>query len=152
MISGRWKLFEFNLRFSSKHDQRTQTIHHFCAKPLPSISVGSNFYIQKSVDLTSNGHSRLANTEDMFVLCHLGVPRIEWDQWFLTIDGMVERPRTYRFDDLMGYPKIEVVSIHQCCGSPFSPFEPTRRVCNVRWGGIRLLDLLADCRPSTECS
>jgi DMSO/TMAO reductase YedYZ molybdopterin-dependent catalytic subunit len=63
---------------------------------------------------------------------------------------MVERPRTYRFDDLIRYPKTEVVSIHQCCGSPFSPFEPTRRVCNVKWGGVRLLDVLADCRPSTN--
>src|SRR5262249_46460405 len=29
-----------------------------------------------------------------------------------------------------------------------APFEPTRRVCNVRWGGVRLADVLADCRPS----
>jgi DMSO/TMAO reductase YedYZ molybdopterin-dependent catalytic subunit len=27
------------------------------------------------------------------------------------------------------------------------PSEPTRRVCNVIWGGARLVDLLADCRP-----
>jgi DMSO/TMAO reductase YedYZ molybdopterin-dependent catalytic subunit len=61
---------------------------------------------------------------------------------------MVERPRTLRFDDLMRYPKTEVASVHQCCGSPFAPFEPTRRVCNVRWDGVRLADVLADCQPS----
>ena len=66
----------------------------------------------------------------------------------LTIDGMVEHPRTLRFDDLMRYPKAEVVSVHQCCGSPLAPFESTRRVCNVRWGGVRLADVLADCLPS----
>jgi DMSO/TMAO reductase YedYZ molybdopterin-dependent catalytic subunit len=91
---------------------------------------------------------RLTRTQDVFVLCHLGVARIERDHWSLTIDGMVERPRTLRFDDLMRYPKIEVVSVHQCCGSPFAPFEPTRRVCNIRWGGVRLIDVLADCQPS----
>jgi hypothetical protein len=34
---------------------------------------------------------------------------------------------------------------HECCGSPFAPFEPTRRVSNVIWGGGRLADILADC-------
>jgi DMSO/TMAO reductase YedYZ molybdopterin-dependent catalytic subunit len=91
---------------------------------------------------------RLTSTQDVMVLCHLGVPRLERDQWPLSIGGMIERPRTLRFDDLMRYPRSEVVSIHQCCGSPFAPFEPKRRVSNVRWGGVRLADVLADCRPS----
>jgi DMSO/TMAO reductase YedYZ molybdopterin-dependent catalytic subunit len=90
---------------------------------------------------------RLTRTPDVFVQCHLGVPRLERERWSLTIDGMVERPCTLRFDDLVRYPKTEVVSVHQCCGSPLAPFEPTRRVCNVRWGGVRLVDVLADCRP-----
>src|SRR5262245_33028267 len=61
---------------------------------------------------------RLTRAQDVFVQCHLGVPRIERDQWSLTIDGMVERPRTLRFDDLARYPTTEVTSAHQCCGSP----------------------------------
>jgi Oxidoreductase molybdopterin binding domain len=91
---------------------------------------------------------RQTRTQDVFVLCHLGVARIERDRWSLAIDGMVEHPRTLRFDDLTRYSKTEVASVHQCCGSPLAPFEPTRRVCNVRWGGVRLADVLADCRPS----
>ena len=90
---------------------------------------------------------RLTRTQDLFILCHLGVPRIEWDRWSLTIDGMVERPRSLRFDDLVRYPKTEVTTIHQCCGSPLKPFEPRRRICNIRWSGVRLVDVLADCRP-----
>ena len=90
---------------------------------------------------------RLTRTQDLFVLYHLGVPRIERDRWSLTIDGMVERPRTLRFDDLVRYPKTEVATIHQCCGSPLKPFEPRRRICNIRWSGVRLVDVLADCRP-----
>ena len=91
---------------------------------------------------------RLTRTQDVIVLCHLGVPRIERDRWSLTIDGMVERPCMLQFDDLVRYPKTEVASVHQCCGSPLAPFEPTRRVGNVRWGGVRLVDVLAECRPS----
>jgi DMSO/TMAO reductase YedYZ molybdopterin-dependent catalytic subunit len=77
---------------------------------------------------------RLTPTHDVIVLCHLGVPRIERDRWTLTIDGLVERPLTLRFDDLARYPRTELTSVHQCCGSPLAPFEPTRRVCTVRWG------------------
>jgi DMSO/TMAO reductase YedYZ molybdopterin-dependent catalytic subunit len=91
---------------------------------------------------------RLTRTQDTFVQCHLGVPRLERDQWSLTIDGMVERRRTLRFDDLARYPTTELTSVHQCCGSPFAPFEPTRRVCNIGWRGVRLVDVLADSRPS----
>ncbi len=32
--------------------------------------------------------------------------------------------------------------MHQCCGSPFEPRVPTRRVANVRWGGVDLAALL----------
>jgi DMSO/TMAO reductase YedYZ molybdopterin-dependent catalytic subunit len=57
---------------------------------------------------------RLTRTQDVIVLCHLGVPRLERDRWSLTIDGMVERPCTLQFDDLVRYPKTEVASVHQC--------------------------------------
>jgi hypothetical protein len=68
---------------------------------------------------------RLTRTQDVFVQCHLGVPRLERDRWSLTIDGMVERPCTLRFDDLVRHPKTEVASVHQCCGSPLAPFAPS---------------------------
>jgi len=93
---------------------------------------------------------RLTRIQDVFVQCHLGVPRIEPDQWSLTIDGMVERPRTLRFDDLMRYPKTELSTVHQCCGSPLAPLEPKRRICNIRWSGVRLVEVLADCRPGAS--
>jgi DMSO/TMAO reductase YedYZ molybdopterin-dependent catalytic subunit len=93
-------------------------------------------------------HERLTRVEDAIVLCHLGVPRIDREQWSLTIDGLVERPITLRFDELERYPKALVTSFHQCAGSPLQPFEPTRRVCNIAWGGARLTDILADCRVS----
>jgi DMSO/TMAO reductase YedYZ molybdopterin-dependent catalytic subunit len=58
--------------------------------------------------------ARVARTEETIVLCHLGVPRLTRDQWTLTIDGLVERPCTLRFDDLARYPTAEVGSVHNC--------------------------------------
>jgi DMSO/TMAO reductase YedYZ molybdopterin-dependent catalytic subunit len=88
---------------------------------------------------------RVTPTPAVFFLCHLGVPRLDRQGWSLTIDGLVEGPRTIQFDELIRYPNIELASVHECCGSPFAPFEPTRRVSNVIWGGGRLADILADC-------
>jgi DMSO/TMAO reductase YedYZ molybdopterin-dependent catalytic subunit len=68
---------------------------------------------------------RLTPTHDVVVLCHLGVPRSERDQWTLTIDGLVERALTLRLDDLARYPRTEITSVHQCCGSPLARYVRT---------------------------
>jgi DMSO/TMAO reductase YedYZ molybdopterin-dependent catalytic subunit len=78
---------------------------------------------------------RYTRTQDLIVLCHLGVPELEIDSWSLTIDGLIARPCNLSFSELTAYPKRYCTSFHQCMGSPLRPFEPTRRICNVRWGG-----------------
>jgi DMSO/TMAO reductase YedYZ molybdopterin-dependent catalytic subunit len=90
---------------------------------------------------------RLTWVEDAIVLCHLGVPRLAQEDWSLTIDGLVANPLTLTFADLLRFPKAEVMSVHQCAGSPLQPNEPSQRVCNVKWGGARLADVLSACAP-----
>src|SRR5580658_6634626 len=90
---------------------------------------------------------RVTRREDVIVLCHLGVARLDAAEWSLIVDGLVDRPRTLRLADLIARPKAEVTSVHQCAGSPLQPAEPTQRVCNVTWGGARLAELLAECGP-----
>nr|WP_283808687.1 molybdopterin-dependent oxidoreductase [Variibacter gotjawalensis] len=85
-------------------------------------------------------------------MCHLGVPRIDVTNWSLSVAGLVARPRTLSFADLLAYPKHTVASIHQCAGSPLAPAEPTRRITNVVWGGTRLIDILADAGLSKEAT
>jgi DMSO/TMAO reductase YedYZ molybdopterin-dependent catalytic subunit len=82
--------------------------------------------------------------DDLFVLAHLGIPRVEPARWSLTIDGLVGRGRTLGLDALKARPKRVVEAVHQCCGSPFEPTVPTRRVANVCWGGADLAGLLAE--------
>src|SRR5262245_27675962 len=81
-------------------------------------------------------------TEDLFLIAHLGVPRIDPTRWSLSIDGLVGRARTLTLDDLKSRPKRTVEAVHQCCGSPLEPTVPTRRVTNVRWGGADLAAVL----------
>ena len=90
---------------------------------------------------------RVTRTEDTIVLCHLGVPRIDADEWSLAVGGLVRRPMRLTLSELERRRPTEITSIHQCCGSPMRPETPTRRICNVVWSGVRLSDLLADCEP-----
>jgi sulfane dehydrogenase subunit SoxC len=81
-------------------------------------------------------------TEDLFLIAHLGVPRIDPARWSLSIEGLVGNARTLTLDDLKARTKRTVEAVHQCCGSPHEPTVPTRRVSNVRWGGADLTTLL----------
>ena len=88
---------------------------------------------------------RATRTDDVIVLCHLGVPRVRPDDWVLEIEGLVRQPQRLQLSDLMRRKKATVRSIHQCAGSPLEPDTPTRRICNVEWGGVRLVELLDEC-------
>ena len=90
---------------------------------------------------------RVTRTEDTIVLCHLGVPRIDPDDWSLSVGGLVRRPTRLTLGEIKRRPRVEITSIHQCCGSPLQPQMPTRRICNVVWGGARLSEIIADCEP-----
>ena len=90
---------------------------------------------------------RVTLTKDTIVLCHFGVARLDPADWSLSIDGLVRRPLRLTLGDLMRQPRVEVTAIHQCCGNPMRADVPTRRICNVTWGGVRLADLIADCQP-----
>jgi DMSO/TMAO reductase YedYZ molybdopterin-dependent catalytic subunit len=84
----------------------------------------------------------LTPADDLFVLAHLGVPRVDPADWLLSIDGLVGAPRSFTLNALVARPKIVVEAVHECCGSPLEPTVPTRRVANVRWGGVDLAALL----------
>jgi DMSO/TMAO reductase YedYZ molybdopterin-dependent catalytic subunit len=83
---------------------------------------------------------------ELFVLAHLGVPRVDAERWSLTIDGLVERGCTLDLEDLRALPKRTVEAVHHCCGNPIEPTVATRRAANVRWGGADLAALLNELR------
>ncbi len=93
---------------------------------------------------------RVTVTGDLFVLAHLGVPRIDPAHWSLTIDGLVQRQLKLTLEALKARPKTVIEAVHQCCGSPMEPTVPTRRVSHVRWGGVDLATLLADAGISPD--
>jgi DMSO/TMAO reductase YedYZ molybdopterin-dependent catalytic subunit len=85
---------------------------------------------------------RITPAEKCIVLCHLGIPEISVSDWRVEICGLVDRCGQLRMSDLLAFPKIEILSVHQCAGSPLDPHKPTQRVCNVKWAGARLRTVL----------
>src|SRR5262249_36022951 len=85
---------------------------------------------------------RITPREKIFVLAPLGAPEVDLNKWRLTIDGLVERPLVFDFDDIIRMPKRKVEAFHQCAGDPRAWDVPTRRITNVMWGGVDLAALL----------
>ncbi|MBV9511697.1 MAG: molybdopterin-dependent oxidoreductase [Caulobacteraceae bacterium] len=79
---------------------------------------------------------------DVFLVTHMGLAAVDPAAWWLEVDGLVERPLRLALADLDALPRREIVSVHECAGSPLTPREPKRRVGNVRWLGIPLLAVL----------
>ncbi|MGH6791000.1 MAG: molybdopterin-dependent oxidoreductase [Pseudolabrys sp.] len=85
---------------------------------------------------------RITSQSELFVLGHVGIPRIDVKDWTLSVTGLVRRHATFTFDQIRQLPKKEIEAFHQCAGYPANPRIATRRVGNVVWGGADLKALL----------
>ena len=85
---------------------------------------------------------RITAQRDLFVLAHVGVPRIDVKTWTLSVTGLVRDPATFTFDQIRQMPKKQVEAFHECAGYPSNPKIATRRVGNVVWGGVDLKTFL----------
>jgi len=81
--------------------------------------------------------------EKLFVLAHLGIPRVNADSWSCQIAGLVGSPRLLRYEDLSGFPLKTLATFFQCAGNPLDPTAPARQIANVEWRGALLRDVLA---------
>jgi sulfane dehydrogenase subunit SoxC len=86
--------------------------------------------------------SDITPSSDVFVLAHFGLPVIDLSEWRLEVSGMVGRPCVLDFDDILEFPKAEVLSFIKCAGFPADPTIATRNVSNAVWSGARLSDVL----------
>ena len=75
----------------------------------------------------------------------LGVqPEIPLDKWRLTIDGLVDTPTVWRWDDILAQPAFEDVSDMHCV-TAWSRFDN-------RWRGVSALHLLSAVQPKAEAN
>ena len=86
---------------------------------------------------------RVTRDADLFVVTHMGLASVDPLQWWLALDGLVDRPLRLTLPDLLAMDRIDVPSVHECAGSPLAPTQPKRRVGSVVWSGVPLPAVLA---------
>ncbi|HZD17957.1 MAG TPA: molybdopterin-dependent oxidoreductase, partial [Actinomycetota bacterium] len=65
-------------------------------------------------------------------------PVIDEDAWALSIRGLVERPLTLSYEDLLRLPRVERTVTMECISNEIGG----DLISTARWGGVRLRDLL----------
>jgi len=74
---------------------------------------------------------------------HIGpTPTFDERTWDLRVFGLVKRPRTCTWKELLSMPAVDTISDFHCV--------TTWSVLNVRWVGVRLKDVLVASEPTTE--
>jgi DMSO/TMAO reductase YedYZ molybdopterin-dependent catalytic subunit len=70
------------------------------------------------------------------------MPLFGRQSWRLEITGLVRRPQSLTYDELLSFPRARQVSTFHCVTG--------WTVENVKWAGVRFKDLLARCEPLPE--
>jgi len=79
-------------------------------KPSPSFAAPMDpvGYFRRLVHEPHAPVTPVTRQQDLFVLAHLGIPRVELPQWRLDIAGLMERPATLGSEDLRRLPERRV--------------------------------------------
>ena len=83
--------------------------------------------------------------------------RIPLARWSLTVDGRVEEPRTFTFEQIRRMPRAIAADTLECSGNGRALLTETAAgnpwtiggVGNAVWAGVWLKDVLAPCRPGS---
>jgi DMSO/TMAO reductase YedYZ molybdopterin-dependent catalytic subunit len=70
-------------------------------------------------------------------------PRVNKDLWHLEVDGLVQTPKSYRFEDLKAFTEVEQETTLMCISNGLD----AGLMSNARWKGIALRDLLDPSGP-----
>jgi DMSO/TMAO reductase YedYZ molybdopterin-dependent catalytic subunit len=78
-----------------------------------------------------------------FPVLDLGVqPAIPLDEWTLTVDGLVQQPTVFSWDELHRLPQVEDISDFHCV-TTWSKYD-------CRWGGVAFTSLYEKVQPTTD--
>ncbi len=95
-------------------------------------------------------------TSSFFVRTHFDMPSLEAATWKLRVDGDVDSPRDFTYDELLAMPTVTIPVTLECAGNGRKGFA-TAAEGEVRWGhgavgtaiwtGVPLREVLGSCRP-----
>ena len=75
-----------------------------------------------------------------------GEPTVDSDKWSLTIDGLVEQPLRFSYDEIRRQPPFETTLTLECISNAVGG----KLIGNALWSGTELRPLLAQARIKPE--
>uniref|UniRef100_A0A7S4HD63 Nitrate reductase n=1 Tax=Prymnesium polylepis TaxID=72548 RepID=A0A7S4HD63_9EUKA len=94
-----------------------------------------------------------------YVRNHGAVPKLEWDSFRLSIDGLVDAPKVFTMDDLVKMPAREIPVTLVCAGNRRKEENLRKQTIGFNWGaaghacsvwkGVLLRDVLLECGVKT---
>ena len=98
----------------------------------------------------------ITRTSSFYVRNHFQVPKVSVSDWKLVIDGEVDSPRVFTYDELRNMKSSAVDTVVECAGNGRRGFAAPAHgevlwgsgaVGAARWVGIPLRSLLKACKP-----
>jgi len=75
-------------------------------------------------------------------------PRVNVHLWHLEVNGLVQNPATYRFEDLKGFPAVEQETTLMCISNGLD----AGLMSNAVWKGVTLRDLIDPAGPLSDAA
>ncbi|MCU1375550.1 MAG: molybdopterin-binding oxidoreductase [Actinomycetia bacterium] len=110
------------------------------AEPLPAIPAGAELGLPGLTPFVT------PNKDFYRIDVSLIVPQVETSGWILRIDGMVDHPRTYTYEQLLARPLVEADVTITCVSNEVGG----GLIGNARWLGVPLKELLDEVGPSAK--
>jgi DMSO/TMAO reductase YedYZ molybdopterin-dependent catalytic subunit len=86
--------------------------------------------------------------EDFYVTSKGTTPRVKAAEWRLKVDGLVARPFTLNYQDLLALPSVEKVLTLECISNPIGGTF----IGNAKWTGTPLAPLVERAQPTREAA
>ncbi len=83
---------------------------------------------------------RITPNEDFYVTTYDITPEISVDSWALHIRGLVSKPVTLTYEDLLKKPQTSLIATLECIGNPVGGYS----IGTAQWEGIGVQELLEE--------
>ena len=90
----------------------------------------------------------ITSNDDFYVTSKSTTPNVRASEWKLKVDGLVAKPLTLSYQELLALPPIEKVFTLECISNPIGG----NALGNAKWTGTPLKPLLEKAKPAPEAA
>lgn len=76
----------------------------------------------------------ITKNDDFYITSIDLTPQVQLDQWTVSVHGMVEKPLTFQYGELLNFPQRMMVATLECIGNPVGG----ESIGTAEWEGIPL--------------